>query len=327
MLPLVPLLVLVALVLLFGSLAPRFLTLANLAAILNQSSWLIVVALGVNFVLLTAGVDLSLGSVMYLAAVVIGLALPGVPVWAWPLLAICVGALAGLANALFVARFALPAFIVTLALAFILRGVGLWLSSTQMIFADPAIAELGRTTIAGLGVPVLIAIIALFVCWTALNMTPFGIYVRALGSDAAGAERAGVPTRRTLTIAYMVCGGLAGVGGFVSFAQTSAVTASFGLNAEFLAIAAAVLGGTSLFGGRGSAWGPALGAVLITTVQNGLVLIDANPYAYPVVTGAVIFLAALFDSLRARLRERAERRPILVARTEASSTDRREVAA
>ena len=110
--------------------------------------------------------------------------------------------------------------------------------------------------------------------------------------------------------------------GFTSLAQTAAATAAFGLNAEFLAIAAAVLGGASLFGGRGGVLAPLAGALLVTTVQNGLVLIDANPYAYPVITGAVIFLAALLDVLRGRLAELAERRRILPMVSEPMATGR-----
>jgi ribose/xylose/arabinose/galactoside ABC-type transport system permease subunit len=94
----------------------------------------------------------------------------------------------------------------------------------------------------------------------------------------------------------------------ISFSQTSAATGSFGQNAEFLAIAAAVLGGTSLFGGRGTLWAPVLGATLFMTVQNGMAMINANPYAYPVITGSVIFLATLLDSVRLRLIARVERR-------------------
>src|SRR6202022_20690 len=109
---------------------------------------------------------------------------------------------------------------------------------------------------------------------------------------------AGVPTYAATFSVYVLCGAFAGLAGFISLSQTSAASGAFGQNAEFLGIAAAVLGGTSLFGGRGSLSAPLVGAVLITTVQNGLVMINANPYAYPVITGTVIFVAALLDSMR-----------------------------
>lgn len=107
-----------------------------------------------------------------------------------------------------------------------------------------------------------------------------------------------------------MCGAFAGLGGFISLSQTSAASGAFGQGAEFLAIAAAVLGGTTLFGGRGNLWAPVIGSILIMTVQNGLVMINANPYAYPVITGSVIFLAAVFDGLRSRLQARVERRTL-----------------
>ena len=103
-----------------------------------------------------------------------------------------------------------------------------------------------------------------------------------------------------------------GLSGFISLSQTSAASGAFGQNAEFLAIAAAVLGGTSLFGGRGTLWAPLTGAVLITTVQNGLAMMNANPYAYPVITGTVIFVAALLDSLRSGAMARLGRRSITI---------------
>jgi ribose transport system permease protein len=125
---------------------------------------------------------------------------------------------------------------------------------------------------------------------------------------------------------YALCGALAGLGGFISLSQTSAASGSFGQNSEFLAIAAAVLGGTSLFGGRGHVWAPLTGAVLIMTVQNGLVMINANPYTYPVITGGVILLAALLDSVRAQVAARSMRRKIVV-QTPTAQRPRREVSA
>ncbi len=150
----------------------------------------------------------------------------------------------------------------------------------------------------------------MFVIWILLDYTAYGAAIRSIGADAESARRVGVPVQRVKCLAYALCGATAGVGGFISLSQTSAASGAFGQNTEFLSIAAAVLGGTSLFGGRGSVWAPVIGAILIMTVQNGLGLIDANPYAYPVITGCVIFAAAILDSVRSRLRERLERRPI-----------------
>jgi ribose transport system permease protein len=294
----------------FGALSPRFLSFENLGAILVQSSWLIVVALGMNFALLTAGVDLSVGAVMYLAAGVVGLGLAHAPVWMCLAAAIAAGALFGALNASLIVRLGLPAFIVTLATTFIGRGLALFLSSTRIVYASPRVADFGRTALSGIPVPLWIAAVATAIAWVLLNRTPFGPYVRSIGGDAEGARRVGVPIARVKWSVYTLCGAFAGLGGFISLIQTSAASGAFGQNSEFLAIAAAVLGGTSLFGGRGNLWAPVIGAVLIMTVQNGLVMINANPYAYPVITGAVIFLAALFDSIRSRLQARMNRRAV-----------------
>jgi len=305
-----PVIIFGVLMIVFGSLSTRFLTLENLCIILVQSSWLIVVALGMNIALLTAGVDLSVGAAMYLAAVTVGLALgrysPGVSL----LGAMAVGALFGAINGLLIVRVGLLAFIVTLATTFIGRGLALFLSGTKIVYASPEVAGLGRTAFWGVPLPLCLAAGATAVVWIIMKRTPFGPYVRSIGADPEGARRVGVPLGMVLWGVYALCGAFAGLGGFVSLSQASSASGAFGLNAEFLAIAAAVLGGTSLFGGRGSVRAPVIGAVLIMAVQNGLAMINANPYAYPVITGAVIFVAALLDSVRLRLARRWERRPI-----------------
>lgn len=305
-----PAVIFILLIATFASLSPRFLTAQNLGAILVQSSWLIVVALGMNWVLLAAGVDLSVGAAMYLAAVGVCLGIPGAPVWLALLAAVVAGAAVGAVNASLIVRLGLPAFIVTLATLFIGRSLGLFLSSTRIVYANTEIASFGRTSLLGIPMPLWVASAAIAISWLLLNRTALGPFVRSIGADAEGARRVGVPTRAVTWDVYALCGGFAGLGGFVSLSQTSAASGAFGQNAEFLAIAAAVLGGTSLFGGRGTLWAPVMGAVLIMIVQNGLVIIDANPYAYPVITGAVIFVAALLDSIRSRLQVRLEKRAI-----------------
>jgi ribose transport system permease protein len=303
-----PAIFLLFIVLGFGLTANRFLTMPNLAAILVQSSWLVVVTVGMNLVLLTAGVDLSVGVAMYLAAVAIGMGLGAAPVWVCLPAAIAIGAVLGGLNGIIVVRLNLPSFIVTLATTFVGRGLGIFLSSTKIVYASTGLATFGRATLLGIPIPLHLALLAVLLFWGLVSLTPFGAYIRSVGTDRAGAIRAGVPVARVTWTVYVLSGAFAGLAGFISLSQTSAASAAFGQNAEFLAIAAAVLGGTSLFGGRGAWWSPVIGGILITTVQNGLVMIDANPYAYPVITGAVIFLAALLDSIRSRVLVRMERR-------------------
>jgi ribose transport system permease protein len=306
----------------FGLLADRFATGGNLTAILSQSSWLIVAALGVNFVLLSSGVDLSIGAGMYLAAVVIGTALAGAPWLLGLFCAVLVGCALGAVNGFFVVKFRLPSFIVTLASTFIARGLGLYLSSTKVVFAGAGTAALGRSKISGISVSLALAGVAFCCAWLLLRQTRLGLYVRSIGADAQGARKAGVPAALATWTVFVTCGGFAGFAGFILVSQTSAASAAFGQNAEFLAIAAAVLGGTSLFGGRGTLAAPILGAILITTVQNGLSVLNANPYAYPVIVGLVIFLAALLDSGRLWLSVLARRRTAKAVSTGDSSAMR-----
>jgi len=305
-----PLLFLCVVAIVFTILTRRFFTISNIQAIFVQSSWLALVALGMNFVLLTAGVDLSVGAIMYLAAVTVSLAVPSAPVWVVVLVAMLVGAVFGSANGLFIVRLGIPPFIATLATAFIGRGLGLFFSAAQALDAGARLAAVGRGSWLGIPVVIWFAAAGLLVSLTLMRALEFGSFVQAIGADHEGARRAGVPITRVTWSVYVLAGAFAGIGGLISLAQTASVSPAFGLNAEFLAISAAVLGGTSLFGGRGNVWGPIVGVVLITTVQDGMALINANPYAYPVTTGIVIFIAVALDSLRSSLTARVERKRI-----------------
>jgi ribose transport system permease protein len=189
----IPVLFLGVLLAVFGTLSSRFLTGPNLQAILIQSSWLIVVALGMNLVLLTAGVDLSVGVAMYLAAVAVGMGLADAPVWLGLVAAVSVGALFGAINGLVIVRLNVPAFIVTLATTFIGRGIGIFISSTKIVYASEPVAALGRASIGGIPVPVVFALAAILVSWVLLKVTPLGPYIRTIGADREGARRAGVP--------------------------------------------------------------------------------------------------------------------------------------
>lgn len=298
----------------FGSLSPKFLELQNLSNILLQSSAMAIVATGMTFVLLTAGVDLSVGSVMFVAVAVAGkMIFQGSPLWIAFLAAMGVGVLAGAINAVFIIRLRIVAFIVTLAMLFVGRGFGLWLTNTRAMNMPEAVTQLGATKLWGLPLPVIVCALISLAAHLVLTRTPFGRQVYAVGLDADAARKAGLNVTGVLFAVYAIAGFCAAVSGLVSLTQTGAVSPSFGQQKEFNTIAAAVLGGVSLFGGRGSVLpGAVLGAVLIQTVENGLVILNANPYSYPLVTSAIIFVAVAIDSLRSRLLARLNRRRIYV---------------
>lgn len=297
---------------LFGLTAPGFLAPASLLNILIQASPTAIVAIGMTFVLLTAGVDLSVGATMYLVAAVGGkLLLAGTPLPFVLAAMLGVGLLCGALNAAVITRLGLMAFIATLGTQYLERGFGLWLTETRAMNLPETFTGLASLRPAGIPLPLLAFGLLLLAAHLTLTRTAFGRQLYAVGQDADGARKAGLPVRRLLAAAYVIAGGCAALGGVLSLAQVGSVAPTFGNNKEFEAIAAAVLGGTSLFGGRGTVFpGTVLGAVLIQTVQNGLVVANADPYLYPLVTSAIIFAAVLIDSLRTRSLARQSRRRI-----------------
>lgn len=291
----------------FAALTPKFLAPDNLLTVLVQSAAVGIVATGMTFALLAAGIDLAVGSVMFLGAAVCGWLIgKGTPWWAGVLALLAVGPLAGLLHGLAVSRLRLTAFVVTLSSLFVLRGLGLWVSRTRAMNLPDEFRQFAAGTVLGVPAPVLVLVLVLVAGQWLLSATRFGRHVYAVGHDPAAARKAGIEVNGVLLRVYVLSGLCAAVGGLVALAQLGAVSPTFGREREFDAIAAAVLGGASLFGGRGNVLpGVLIGAVTIQAVYNGLNLVNANPYAYPVITGGVVFLAILADSLRARLRRTA----------------------
>jgi len=296
----------------FGSLSDRFLDVQNFTNILIQASHIAILGIGMTFVLLTAGIDLSVGAVMYLSVALLGIYLADAsPILAVPAM-MAVGALFGLVNAFFVVRLRVAAFIVTLATLFIGRGLALWVTETRMVFYKDQVLSLARAQFLGVPWAIWVFAIVFAVAWIVLNHTPFGRQVYAVGENPDAAAKAGINVPLVLTTVYAMSGACAGIAGFVSITQVGAAASSFAMEKEFAAVAASVLGGVSLFGGRGGVAGTVFGAVLIQTVQNGLVIVNADPYIYPLVTSSIIFVAVFVDSQRSRILERLGRRRIRI---------------
>lgn len=305
-----PYILFVVMLVTFGAMSDRFLAIANFRNIIIQAAPIAILAIGMTFVLLTAEIDLSIGGTMYLTACIAALHLADAP-WPVSLLAVMVMAGAvGAVNGLLVTRFKVASFIVTLATLFILRGIAMYLSNTRTLMFGDQILTLNRASV--LGIPsAIVAFLAVFaLAWLILHQTPFGRQAYAVGGDPGAARKAGLPVARIVFLCFVIAGICAGVGGFVSITQIGAVGPKYGDQIEFAAIAAAVLGGVSLFGGRGSVAGTVFGAILIKSVQNGLNIINADPYIYPLVTASIIFIAVAIDGVRTRIIERLERRTI-----------------
>ena len=298
----------------FGVMSPAFFSGENALNILTQASSTGILAVGMTFVLLTAGVDLSVGSIMFVAAAIGGkLALGGTPLPVVVTVMLGIGVVYGALNALFITRLAIMAFIVTLATRYFGRGLGLRITETRAMNLPESFYELGAARILGVPLPVLVFAAVVLAAHLVLTRTPFGRQIYAVGGDLEAARKAGIPTRAILFSVYVLCGLCAAMAGIVALSQAPAVSPGFGNNREFMAIAAAVLGGTSLFGGRGAVFpGTVLGAVLIQTIENGLNILNVNPYLYPLITSAVIFVAVLLDAVRNRVLAQAARRKIFV---------------
>lgn len=305
-----PLLLFAAVVLVFSLLSARFLDPRNFLNIVVQSSHVGILGIGMTFVLLTAGIDLSVGAVMFLGAATLGVLLTGLPIWLSVCVVLVIGVAFGAINAVVITRVRVAAFIATLATLFIGRGLALYVTGTQIIIMPRPILDLGRTNWLGVSYSVWIFVAILLLSWLVLSQTTFGRQVYAVGADAESAAKAGINVKRILFAVYVICGGCAAVAGLVLASQVGTVSPTFAIQKEFAAIAAAVLGGTSLFGGRGSVVGTVFGAILIQTVENGLVIVNADPYIYPMVVASIIFVAVLVDSLRTNFLERIKRKTI-----------------
>lgn len=293
-------LIFAAVLIYYGLQAPAFLMPESLANIVKQSSFIGIAAIGMTFVLLTGGIDLSVGSVMFLAPLIAGFAMRelGVPVPVGFAVAIGAGLAMGIINAVFIVWLRVIPFIVTLATLFLFRGFGTWLTSSTAFDFDDDFRAFGLSSLAGIPTPIIIFALVAIIAHVVLGHTTFGRQVYALGNDREAARKAGVNIRMVEAKVYVICSVCAAIAGFVLIAQIGRLDAGFGEGREFDVIAAAVLGGASLFGGVGSAFGAVIGATLIQTVKLGLVFTGVNLYLQPMMQGLIILLAVLADGVR-----------------------------
>lgn len=291
---------LLALVLLSSVLAatvPQFLTYGNLINVARQISLNGILAVGVTFVLLTGGVDLSLGSAVALAGVVAAsFAHPGGwPVFVPVIMGMLAGMTCGAANGVLTAFGRIPPFIVTLGMMTVARGLALVFSGGKPVSnLSEAFTWLGGD-VGGLPIPVLILAGIGGGAWLFLANTRLGRYVYAVGGNESAARAAGIPVRAVKCFAYLVSGGLAGLAGVVLAARITTGQPNAGVAYELDAIAAAVIGGTSLSGGVGSIGGTLLGALLMGVINNGLDLLNVSSYYQQIIKGIIIIAAVWID--------------------------------
>jgi ribose/xylose/arabinose/galactoside ABC-type transport system permease subunit len=292
------------LVAVFALFAPHFFTTDNLLNVSLQASITAIIAAGMTFVILTAGIDLSVGSVVALSGIVATATLklglpPAVALPAAVLGAVAFGAASGGIAGLLVARFSVAPFIVTLSLMTIWRGVAFVVTEGRPVWdLPPSFALLGSARPLGIPFPTLVMAAVFLAAHTTLTTTRFGRHVVAVGGNPEAARLAGIRTRGVVASVYVLCGSLAAGSGVLLASRMNSGQPNAGLMYELDVIAAVVVGGTSLSGGRGSIAGTFLGAMLIAVLRNGLNLLDVNSYVQQVVVGAVILLAVLFDQAK-----------------------------
>ncbi|HUC44304.1 MAG TPA: ABC transporter permease [Candidatus Sulfotelmatobacter sp.] len=283
-------------------LSPHFFTTENLLNVSLQASITAIIAVGMTFVILTGGIDLSVGSVVAVAGIATTSALQSGRSYAASLAAgIGVGVLSGAAAGALVSVLRIAPFIVTLALMTVWRGLAFVTTEGRPVWSLPAgFASLGGARLAGVPLPSILMLLVFAAAHVALRHTRWGRHLYAVGGNPEAARLAGIRVRRVIASAYVLCGALAAAGGILLASRMNSGQPNAGLMLELDVIAAVVVGGTSLAGGRGSVLGTFLGTMLIAILRNGLNLLNVNSYIQQVVVGAVILMAVLLDHLRGR---------------------------
>ncbi|MGI9485608.1 MAG: ABC transporter permease [Geminicoccaceae bacterium] len=294
--------VVIALALAFSLINPRFATLANFANILTQASYYMIIAVGMTFVITSAGIDLSVGSLLALVTVVgFDLIKEGMHPFLGVLLMFALGGGIGCLTGLLIAFVKIPPFIATLGMMVSLRGLALLHSAGNMHYGLPtSLTWLGQGDLIGIPVPVIIAVaFALFGGWL-FNRTKFGLHVRAVGGNREAARLAGVPVNLIEVVVYAFMGLVTALGGLIMIARIDSTQATIGTAMEIHVIAAVIIGGTSLFGGSGTVYGTVLGALLLSMMTNALVIAGVDYFWQLVIMGVIVLIAVAINNLRER---------------------------
>ncbi|MFJ4173125.1 ABC transporter permease [Microbacterium sp. NPDC089696] len=294
-------LVLVVLIIAFSLMTPNFLDPSNIFNIARQVATLGIVAVGFSFVLITGGIDLSVGYQISLNVVVTGMLMAqvGLPWYLACLAALALGTLIGVVNGLIITLTGVAPLIVTLSMMMMLNGLSYLISKGLPIFGFPAeFSLLGQGAVFGI-IPVslffLIAVwgVGLFI----LNKTYIGRYFYAIGNNVEAARLSGVNTRRTLILVYALCGFFTAIGAILLLSRLNSAQSATGAGFEFSVLTACVLGGISVMGGRGRLFGAFVGVLIVGVLDNGLVLINVSEYVQLLIKGAILLVAVIYDAM------------------------------
>jgi ribose/xylose/arabinose/galactoside ABC-type transport system permease subunit len=283
---------------LFSVASPYFLTIRNLTNIITQNTYFIIVAVGLSFVMIGGGIDLSVGYQMSLVGVVTAMLMVvyQVPVWLAVVVGLALGTLLGLINGFIVTRIKVFPLIATLATAVIFQGISYLITQSKTFRNYPEeFLVLAKGTVLGIPLDVILALVVVIVASFIYTETVFGLRLLGLGGNEEATRLAGINTRRLKTSTYVICGFLTAIGTMVMIAKSNTTHSSFGPGTEFTALTAAILGGVSFMGGEGSIPALVTGVFILAVLGNGMQLAGWGTYAQFIVRGLILLGAVAFD--------------------------------
>ena len=316
---LTPIIFLILLILIFSSLHPRFLHPLNIFNVMRQISITGLIALGMTFVIIVRGIDLSVGSLIALCGLVgaviakgglverfsVGLDTELANPWCWALAgSVLIGLLAGTLNGVCITKLKVPAFVVTLGGLSAYRGTALIVSDGGPISGfNEAYRWIGQGKIGMVPIPVIIFLVFIVLCHIVLKYTVYGRHIYSVGGNPEAARLSGININLIITSTYIITGFFVGLSAFILSARLNSSEAVAGMGYELNVIAIVVVGGTSLFGGMGSILGTIIGAMLFGVLQNGLVLLNVSSYIQQIIIGIILILAVTFDKFSKSARQ------------------------
>ena len=276
---------------------PRFLSITNIKNVLTQVSVNAVIAIGMSFVILTGGIDLSVGSILAVSGAVAASIMKSTGnLFLAIIVALTIGCLIGLINGALISKGKIQAFIVTLATMTIFRGVTyVYTNGTPVSGLGQSFSGIGNKTFLGLPIPVVFMIIVFGIGFYVLSQTRYGRYLYALGGNEDSARLSGINTSKIKTLVYVISGATAALSGIIVTSRIGSASPNAGVGFELASIAAVGVGGTSLAGGEGSVVGTIIGALIIGVLNNGLNLMNVSPFYQAIVKGLVILLAVMVE--------------------------------
>ncbi|MBU9710399.1 ribose ABC transporter permease [Bacillus tamaricis] len=299
------LVIFIVLLIVASFLSDAFFTTTNLFNIFRQVSIVAIISVGMTLVILTSGIDLSVGSVMAFAgAVAAGVITSGIPFPIAILVCILVGLIMGAFNGMIVSKGGVPAFIATLAVMVIARGMTLlYTQGNPIVISDPGFRFIGGGTVFGIPFPVILMILIFLMMYWVLKHTTFGRYIYAIGGNEEAARLAGISVDRVKIAVYALAGFFASVSALIYTSRLMSAQPNAGAGIELDAIAAVIIGGTRLSGGKGGVMGTLIGALIMGVLDNILNLMNVSPFSKDIAKGLVILFAVLVDSKLARLKK------------------------